>query len=104
MSRAKVYNLGVFCGYLEEIVLNKEYRFNYLEDYLGMPISLTMPTTKKEYNFDEFPPFFDGLLPEGFNLNALCTRLKIDKNDSFSQLLIVGKDMKGSVTVEADDE
>jgi HipA-like protein len=30
--------------------------------------------------------------------------MKIDKDDSFSQLLLVGKDVVGSVTVESADE
>ncbi len=104
MKRAKVYNFGIHCGYLDEIIRGKEYKFAYLEGYNGKPISLTMPIEEKIYYFNEFPPFFDGLLPEGFNLDALCRRMKVDKNDSFRQLLIVGKDVVGSVTVENADE
>lgn len=104
LRTAKVFNFGVHCGYLEEVKRGKEYKFTYLEEYNGMPISLTMPIDKKFYFFNEFPPFFDGLLPEGFNLNELCKRMKIDKDDSFSQLLLVGKDVVGSVTVESADE
>ncbi len=104
MIRAKVYNFGVYCGYLDEITRGKEYKYIYSDSYNGKPISLTMPIEKKEYVFSEFPPFFDGLLPEGFTLDALCRRLKVDKDDSFRQLLIVGKDVVGSVTVEATDE
>ncbi|MBK7868560.1 MAG: HipA N-terminal domain-containing protein [Ignavibacteriales bacterium] len=102
--KAKVYNFGILCGFLEEIKQNREYKFTYLPDYSGEPVSLIMPLTRSEYFFEEFPPFFDGLLPEGFNLNAMCTRLKIDKNDPFNQLLAVGGDLVGSVTVERDDE
>ena len=104
MNRAKVFNFGILCGFLDEVIRGKEYKFAYLEDYEGKPISLTMPIDVKIYHFDEFPPFFDGLLPEGFNLDALCRRLKVDRDDSFRQLLIVGKDVVGSVTVEPDDE
>ena len=104
MKRAKVFNFGKLCGYLEEIKRSKEYKFSYIESYQGKPISLTMPVEKKNYLYNEFPPFFDGLLPEGFNLNALCKRLKIDMDDSFRQLLVVGKDVVGSVTVEPEDE
>jgi serine/threonine-protein kinase HipA len=104
MKKAQVFNFGELCGYLEEIQRSKEYRFTYLENYQGIPISLTMPIGKKVYLYNEFPPFFDGLLPEGFNLNALCRQLKIDKDDSFQQLLVVGKDVVGSVTVEPENE
>ena len=104
MAKAKVFNHGIFCGCLNEVVRGKEYSFLYSVEYNGEPVSLTMPVSKREYKFDEFPPFFDGLLPEGFNLDALCRRMKVDKDDSFRLLLIVGKDVVGSVTVEPDNE
>jgi serine/threonine-protein kinase HipA len=52
------------------------------------------------YLFETFPPFFEGLLPEGYQLDALLRKAKLDKNDYFSQLVTVGRDLVGSVTVE----
>ncbi|MCK6605278.1 MAG: HipA N-terminal domain-containing protein [Ignavibacteriaceae bacterium] len=104
MKRARVYNFGIHCGYLDEIIRGKEYVFTYRDGYDGKPISLTMPVSRKMYRYEQFPPFFDGLLPEGFNLDALCRRMKIDRDDSFRQLMIVGKDVVGSVSVEPEDE
>jgi len=46
-----------------------------------------------------FPPVFEGLLPEGAQLEALLRRYKIDKQDMFQQLLIVGEDVVGSLTI-----
>ncbi len=100
MRKAKVYNFGNPAGELTEIEQGKKYKFVYFDQYNGQPISLTMPVGKKEYSFEEFPPFFDGLLPEGVQLEALIRLMKIDKNDFFSQLIHVGKDLIGSVTVE----
>ena len=40
------------------------------------------------------------LLPEGYQLEALLKRLKIDRDDPFSQLIATGKDMVGSVTIK----
>lgn len=100
MRKAKVYNFGIPAGELIEIEPGSKYKFVYFNDYKGYPISLTMPVNKKEYEFNEFPPFFDGLLPEGVQLEALVRQMKIDKNDYFSQLVCVGKDLVGSVTVE----
>jgi len=100
MRKAKVYNFGIPVGELIEIEPGRKYNFAYYEDYRGKPISLTMPVKQKVYEFDEFPPFFDGLLPEGVQLEALIRQMKIDKNDLFSQLICVGKDLVGSVTVE----
>jgi len=100
MRKARVYNFGISAGELIEIEQERKYKFVYFDEYNGQPISLTMPVDKKEYSFEEFPPFFDGLLPEGVQLEALIRQMKIDKNDFFSQLIHVGKDLIGSVTVE----
>ncbi len=100
MRRAKIYNYGKPAGELIELKMNNEYRFIYFEDYEGKPVSLTMPVNQKEFSFDAFPPFFEGLLPEGIMLENLLRTAKIDSNDLFSQLIFVGEDLVGSVTVE----
>jgi serine/threonine-protein kinase HipA len=101
MREARVYFLGELAGVIEEIEKNKRYKFVYEGGYAGDPISLTMPVKTGEYLFEGFPPFFDGLLPEGIMLEGLVRRLKIDSNDLFGQLMAVGHDMVGAVTVEA---
>lgn len=100
MRRVRVYFHGRPAGVLVEIESGRSYRFVYDEGYEDESISLTMPVTKKEYNFDSFPAFFDGLLPEGMMLEGLLRQKKIDKNDYISQLIAVGADMVGAVTVE----
>ena len=49
---------------------------------------------------EEFPPFLDGLLPEGSQLEGLLKLKKIDRNDLFSQLMAVGEDVVGVVTLQ----
>lgn len=100
MRKAKVYVSGQLAGVLTEIEPGRAYQFNYDDSYPGPPVSLTMPTTKESYRFDRFPPFFDGLLPEGIMLEGLLRLGKIDQYDYFSQLLAVGSDLVGVVTVE----
>lgn len=100
MRKAKVFVDARLAGCLEEIVKGKTYRFSYLEGYDGQPISLLMPVNKRTYDYDVFPSFFDGLLPEGFLLQALLKRAKIDDNDLFQQLITVGHDLVGNVTIE----
>jgi serine/threonine-protein kinase HipA len=75
------------------------YSFEYFEGYEGAPVSLTMPTKQRLYVFTEFPPFFDGVLPEGGQLEGLLKIRKIDRYDYFSQLVTVGHDLVGAVTV-----
>ena len=89
---------------------DKRYRFVYHTDYKGAPVSLTMPIYtvdegnpdffgKGGYEFTTFPPFFDGVLPEGGQLEGLLRIRKINRYDYFSQLLAVGQDLVGAVTV-----
>ncbi len=100
MRVANVFMHGRKAGTLIEETAGKEYRFEYDGDYDGEPISLCMPISKRTFEYDRFPPFFDGLLPEGVLLEALLRRGKIDSGDYFSQLLAVGADLVGAVTVE----
>ncbi len=99
MRKAEVSMHGMPAGILEEIEAGKKYRFTYFEKYIGPSIALTMPVDEKEFVFDHFPPFFDGLLPEGLLLEGLLKLRKIDKFDYLSQLIAVGNDLVGAVTV-----
>jgi len=76
------------------------FRLEYKENYEGDPLSLALPKEKKVYEFTEFPPFLDGLLPEGIQLEALLQKYKIDANDFLSQIILVGEDLVGAITVE----
>jgi len=98
MKKAKVYIHNIEAGVLTELSKNN-YTFEYLDGYKNDPVSLTMPLKKEAYYFDEFPPFFEGLLPEGFNLVQLLRLRKIDKTDYFSQLMYIGTDVIGAVTI-----
>ena len=100
MRAAEVLMHGIPDGILEEIKAGKKYRFAYFEQYIGPSIALTMPVGEKEFVFDRFPPFFDGLLPEGLLLEGLLKLRKIDKFDYLSQLIAVGSDLVGAVTVQ----
>ncbi len=100
MRRAKVYVNGADAGILTEIEKGKEYLFEYFDGYCGPGVSLTMPVNEKTFRFDRFPPFFDGLLPEGIQLEGLLKIKRIDKDDFFSQLMAVGEDMVGVATVK----
>ena len=99
MRQAKVCVKGVQAGVLEELERGTLYVFKYLDEYRGDPVSLTMPTKLKEIRFEGFPPFFDGVLPEGTMLEGLLRQKKLDKDDLFGQLLVVGADLVGAVTV-----
>jgi len=99
MRKAEIYQQGQLAGTLAEIDRN-HYQFAYKPGYSGEPISLALPVREIPYDFDKFPPVFEGLLPEGMQLEALLRRYKVDKRDMFQQLLIVGEDVVGSLTVK----
>lgn len=100
MKKAKVFVDGNYAGELIELKKGSEYEFVYSQDYEGSSVSLTMPVSKKPFRFERFPPFFEGLLPEGPMLEALLKKAKIDENDYFEQIVRVGGDLVGNVTVE----
>ena len=99
MRQAIVYVHGNRAGILTEMNAN-EYYFEYNENYQGEAVSLTMPVNHRKYGYKSFPPFFEGLLPEGIMLEGLLRIVKIDKNDYFSQLIATGNDLVGAVTVK----
>jgi serine/threonine-protein kinase HipA len=100
MRRAIVMVHGNRAGVLTE-VSSAEYYFEYDENYEGEAVSLTMPLNHKKYGYKSFPPFFEGLLPEGIMLEGLLRIAKIDKKDYFSQLIATGNDLVGAVTVKS---
>lgn len=96
--RAEICQNGKSAGFLEE-TSDGRWSFTYRDDYSGPPVSLTMPVHRRAFQFTEFPAVFDGLLPEGPQLEALLRKHKIDRHDAFSQLVTVGADLVGSLTV-----
>jgi serine/threonine-protein kinase HipA len=99
MRKAEIYQQGEVAGTLTEIDRN-HYQLAYKPGYGGEPISLALPVREIPYDFDKFPPIFEGLLPEGMQLEAMLRQYKVDKKDMFQQLLIVGEDVVGSLTVK----
>lgn len=97
MRIAKVYVHGEFAASLMEE--NNHYILHYTADYAGAAISLTLPVSTVPYTFETFPAFFDGLLPEGPQLEALLKRGKLDRHDYLGQLIRVGQDLVGAVTI-----
>ena len=100
MRIAEVFLHDISAGFLTEVERGKEYMFKYHENYDEASISVTMPVEQKTYIFNEFPPFFEGLLPEGANLEMLLRTYKIDRDSFYDILLKVGEDTVGAVTVK----
>jgi serine/threonine-protein kinase HipA len=99
MKSANIFQKNELAGQLDARD-DGSYRFTYKVGYRGEPVSLTMPTSQPVWEFSRFPSPFEGLLPEGVQLDALLRIRKLDKNDLFGQLLAVGQDVVGSLRIE----
>ncbi len=97
--RAIIRQHGIPAGNLAEVDTGG-WSFAYLPDYSGPPVSLTLLVREEPWLSTDFPPFLEGLLPEGPQLDAILRKHKIDRSDCFRQLMIVGHDVVGSLTVE----
>ncbi len=97
--RAMIRQHGVPAGSLTEAD-EGGWLFGYDPGYQGPPVSLAMPVRDEPYVFAAFPPFLEGLLPEGPQLEAILRKHKIDRSDCFGQLIVVGSDVVGSLTVQ----
>ena len=95
--QATIRQHGIRAGRLQELEQGG-WRFSYAPDYSGSPVSLVLPVRAEPYDFQGFPPFLEGLLPEGPQLEAILRKHKIDRSDSFAQLMTVGSDLVGSLT------
>ena len=99
MRKARLRVNGEDAAIFEELGGGK-YKVTYHPHYKGSAVSLTMPIRNMSYEYSQFPPFFEGLLPEGVMLEALLRKYKLDKIDYFGQLIKVGHDVVGAVSIE----
>lgn len=97
--KAIIRQHGIPAGHLAELAAGG-WSFTYTTGYDGPPVSLTLPVREEPWIFADFPPFLEGLLPEGPQLEAILRKHKIDRGDCFRQLMVVGQDVVGSLTVE----
>ena len=98
---AQVFVNDRFAGILSET--DEGYRFEYDRSYLALPgagaVSLTLPRTEEAYTSKTLFPFFDGLIPEGWLLDAVSRNWKIDPGDRFGLLLVACRDAIGNVRI-----
>jgi len=94
--------LIIFVGDLLAGCLIREgqrYVFEYDVAYAGPVVFLGWSLQQRRREWDDFPPAFDSLLPEGVLLDQLLAKHKLDKSDKWRQLIAVGLDLTGFVSV-----
>jgi len=98
-NKAFVYFRDNPAGIIEKIP--DGYRFTYNDEFIkdNVAISRSLPLRREPYESKELFPFFSGLLPEGWYLDIVCSKLKIDKNDKFAILAASCEDTIGAVSI-----
>jgi serine/threonine-protein kinase HipA len=97
MDKLGIYVGEHLAGYLSQE--SSRYVFEYLPIYKGAPVFLGWDLQQPRREWDDFPPTFDSLLPEGVLLDQLLAKHKLDKSDKWGQLIAVGLDLTGFVSV-----
>jgi len=102
MRKAEVLNFGQVAGLLVEDD-DGEYTFAYSSDYLArtdaLAVSLTLPLSPEPVKSRELPPFFDGLIPEGWLLDIAQDTWKLNPRDRMGLLLACCRDCIGAVSI-----
>lgn len=96
-NKLSIYVGDRLAGYL--IKESELYAFEYLQGYDGPTVFLGWELDLQRREWREFPPAFDGLLPEGVLLDQLLAKHKLDKADKWNQLRVVGRDLSGFISV-----
>ncbi len=76
----------------------------YLADSQAIPLSVSLPLRREEFNFRECSGFFSGLLPEESNRQLIARNLGISANNDFSLLAEIGGECAGAVSFLAWDQ
>lgn len=99
---ANVFKSGELAATLQRVD-GGAVEFRYLPGYdpRGAAVAFSLPTDSGAFRTPSgsVPPFFAGLLPEGYRLTALKQHIKVSANDELSLLVTVGADTPGDVQV-----
>lgn len=94
-----VYLYGEQVGILSQ---NDEgFSFSYLQDYRGVPISLSFPVGVGAFHSKTLFPYFASLAPEGWLKAKVAQYQRIDENDLLGMLLQNGENLIGAVKLRA---
>lgn len=99
--RAEVRMNGRIAGILERD--GEMVRFQYDKKYLQLrqpPLSMSLPLREQPFESRGLPPYFSGLVSEGWLRRVQATEQRIDPDDAFSLLVHNGDDLPGAITIE----
>lgn len=93
----KVFLYGKPIGILSQD--SDGFHFYYDLDYVGIPLSLSLPLEKREFHAKTLFPYFASLVPEGWLKKTYSTLQKTDEDDLFGLLLNNGENMLGAIQI-----
>lgn len=100
--RVTVWLYGELTGWLMQDDIG--YVFEYRPDYIGPPLSLSLPVEKKRFPRDTLHPFFASLAPEGWLRRRYSQLQKIDEQDLLGMLLQNGENLIGAVKLSVEEQ
>ncbi|CDH22245.1 HipA N-terminal domain-containing protein [Xenorhabdus bovienii] len=100
--RVKVYLYGKHIGHL--IQNDEGYLFEYRQDYLGPPLSLSLPVNIGRFHSKTLHPYFASLAPEGWLRKRYSQLQQLDEQDLFGILIQNGKNLIGAVQLIAEND
>ncbi|WGE41963.1 HipA N-terminal domain-containing protein [Actinobacillus equuli] len=98
---AKVFLYDEPVGYLYQDEMG--FHFSYFKDYIGMPLSLSLPVVQQDFHSEQLFPYFASLIPEGWLKAKYNVLQKIDEQDQFGLLLNNGENMLGAITIKREE-
>jgi len=100
MRKAKVLLNDELAGILEETENGFRFAYDGAFKNKSIPISASLPIKDSPFESKTMFPFFEGLMPEGWYLDIISEKYKIDKKDLFGIMLATFADTIGAVTLE----
>ncbi|MDJ1122404.1 type II toxin-antitoxin system HipA family toxin [Olsenella sp. YH-ols2217] len=81
---------------------NGSLSFSYAPDYMGVPLSLSMPVSQSTYGDNKVRPYLEGLLPEDSEVRRRAgLEFDVSGRNPFALLSVMGLDCPGAVQVFA---
>lgn len=62
-------------------------------------LSISLPVLPKSFRHEKVRPFFDGLLPEGESRRMLAHDFRVQEDDTFGLLRVLGRDCAGAIVI-----
>ncbi|WP_150539058.1 HipA N-terminal domain-containing protein [Actinobacillus vicugnae] len=79
------------------------FHFFYFKNYVGIPLSLSLPVAQQSFHSEQLFPYFASLIPEGWLKAKYSVLQKIDEQDQFGILLNNGENMLGAITIKREE-